>query len=95
MEQGGDRSLGPRSRRVAEVARPLDDAMNDLLVLARQRQLLPREWQIDRDPAQRRLEAFVDAVRRDLSLPPLQVRRHWLPPTPAASEIRELQPQVS
>ena len=66
------------SEQVASTARSLD--VNELFGLVRKRQLSPADWRLEREPAQRCLEAFIEAVRQDLSLPSLLVRRHWRPP---------------
>jgi hypothetical protein len=68
------------SEPVVREARNLDDAANELFALVRERQLSSTEWRAEREPAQRCLEAFANAVRRDLSLAPLPIRRHWRPP---------------
>lgn len=68
------------SERVAETARQLDDAVNELFTLVRQRQLSAAEWRVERQRSEHCLESFIEAVRRDLLLPSLPVRRHWRPP---------------
>ncbi len=68
------------SEQVATTARNLDDAVNELFGLVRKRQLSPADWRLEREPAQRCLEAFIETVRQDLALPSLPVRRHWRPP---------------
>ena len=68
------------SKQVADAARSLDDAVNELFGLVRERQLSPSEWRLAREPSQQCLEAFIETVRRDMSLPSLPVRRHWRPP---------------
>jgi hypothetical protein len=61
-------------------ARRLDDAVNELFTLVRQRQLSPADWRIEREPSQQCLEIFIETVRQDLSLPSLPFQRHWRPP---------------
>jgi hypothetical protein len=68
------------SERVVGAARHLDDAVNELFTLVRERQLSPAEWRIEREPSQQCLEAFIEAVRRDLQLQSLPFYRHWRPP---------------
>lgn len=68
------------SEQVASAARHMDDAVNQLFMLVRERKLSPSDWRVGREPAQKSLEAFIEAVRQDLSLPSLSIRRHWRPP---------------
>ena len=53
----------------------LDAALVDLAEQSRRREVSDSDWPEVREPVQQRFDDLVDAVRNDLSLPPLEALR--------------------